>query len=1364
MVTIRSVNEIIANLVDFFRMAQPDLDTKPGTVARDLFIEGPAAQLSLMYDELQGVSSQQSLRLSIGTDLDKLGKNFGLIRKQSTPSTGVALLTFSALNATININKGAPVYTAGGLGFTVANGTSIVPANINFYRSVATKFSAQLAFVGITDQFAVEVTVNASAPGTSGNIGQYSLTKVSIPGISNVTNTVSFTGGTDQETDAAFRNRILSSFSGSSVGTSLGYLNAALSVTGVQDAAVIGPGDPLMTRDGTISKVINGTLTVVSEGSGGKVDVVVLGTNDVLNTDTFIYQDKSNNNDPTSSKNNFVLGQLAINANQSVSQKRVTDIKAGTLPAQPVDVISQVTGSKSGTNFVPFTIDAFGRGSGNYLLVKDTGVYGGSPFGFDTFVWKSNQISFQEDLIKGPINSQDPTTFPDVLAITDTQQQLGVTNENSTVTTDRTIIQLLHVPATNVTRVFNTNTGERYIITNQNLDATTPFNNTGRIQISGNTLPAPSDILQVDYTWIVDYDRFSDFDGLLDTQNPRAVKDSIDWGYPSSITNELVDFILSPGNNFYIGTTSHPVDTVVACNKFTQVDGYVQLVTSGTFVNRLSVVISDLAAQTTVVNSIKWKNSNTELFNTAQANGSFTSAAGVVGINILYTTTIILPSDTVAQVGDNVTTFLNATDVFHSTATQGSSNGTQVTIPSSLVNTSADRINLDVTYIANVNSLFSSVITSLPASRTGNGYVLSSNNGFTNFSIINVSKRENQIVGLNLSNQFFVELSIKASDYNLSADNVLSVVRLSDGKELWNPDNEGQVVVGLDGNYQLIFSGFNVPVVNDRVLVIYYAADVNRFQPFSFSNVPIKTRIDNLAIEPISGDFTVPLIKLVNQSSGLHFEVVDQNSDTVYFNVTDGYLTTISATQAFLNSLTVNFNTLPDLVNKRIKITAANTPNNDGYFDILAYNANTNNITITTTLSHITADQISVIRVSDGKELWNYSGTIDQANNRLLIDNTGQASVGDLVYTLFFNFHGLRKAPTRIVGITLDQVANTGVITVAGTTMALASNVLFTATSTGLKQNLQEALRTALGLASTASIPPGVRIAKIVSASKVTTFSPGSSVVTSTLANYDTIGTTISNNLYFSDIMLEDPTLSGVDFVLPATANNTATGANNNLPTVGDEIQVTFYYTTDNDLENLSYTRIGTLYTNKKFALINKIYVNSGFQTSQNTQFTATSFTKPSVGARYTVFYNYLAPKQNERILIQYNFNKLISDTTFAIETVRPINADVLARAAKLVQLDLSMNVVINANFLNTTSTVLQNLRNQMVAALTTTRLGQTIDQITLINIAQGVQGIDRARILNFNVHGLRGQVLSITAQEDQYFNPNTITLGTETR
>lgn len=1364
MVNIRSVNEIISNLIDFYRVAQPSADTKPGQVIRDLFIEGPASQLSLLYDELQGISNKQSLRLVIGTDLDKLAKNFGLVRKQASPSTGVALLTFASLNATININQGSPVNTAGGLTFTVSAGQSIVPSNINSYRSTASKFSAQLAFVGITDQYAVEVTVTASAPGSSGNIGQYSISQVNIPGISNATNVVAFTGGTDQETDAAFRNRILSAFSGSSVGTSLGYLNAALSVTGVQDAAVIGPGNPLMTRDGSTATVINGVLTVTSEGSGGKVDVVVLGTNDVSNTDTFIYQDKSNNNDPTNAKNNFVLGQLASDANLTINQRRIVDIQNGVVPSQPIDSIGQVTGSTSGSNFVPFTVDGYGRGTGNYALVKDVGVYGGSAFGFDTFVWKNNQIDFQEDLIKGQTNGQDATTFTDVLQVTDAQQQLGITNENSTVTTDRSIIQLLHMPITNVTRVFNVNTGERYLITNQNLDATTPFNNTGRIQISGNTLPSPSDVLQVDYTWVVDYDRFSDFDGLLDTQNPRSVTDSIDWGYPSAIKNELVEFTVSSGNNFYQGTTSHPVDTVISASTFLQVDGYVQQVTSGVFINRMSVVFNNLAASTLTVDSVIWKNTNVELYDTAQANGTFSNVAEVVGIQILYNTTVILPSDTIAKSGDRVTGYMNTTNVFQSIAAQGSSSGTQVTIPSLLINTTADRINLRVTYIANIGDLFSSVTTSLPTSRIGNGYILSNNTGFNNFSIVNVFRRENQVVQLNLSNQFYVELNLPATDYALITNNILSVVRLTDGLELWNPQNQGQIATGQDGNYQLILSGYNTPVAANRVLIIYRATDIRRFQPFSFSNSVIKTRIDTLGFDSATKSFTVPLIEFVAQVGGLSFQVVEQNKDIVLFSVTDGYFAPISATQANLSSLSQVFSGLPDLTNKRIRISGANAPNNDGYFDIVGYNIATNDITITTNLDHITSDQISVIRLLDGKDQWSYAGTIDRVNNRLLIPQTPNAATGDLVYVMFFKVNNLRKAPTRLVGTIQDQTINTGTISIAGTTVALAQDVIFTATTTGLQQDLQEALRTTLNLNSSAAIPTNIRIAKIVSVEKVDTYAPGSNIVLEVLTTYDVVGTAIANNLYFADTMLSNPLLSGLDFVLPNTTNNTATGATNNLPTIGDQIRISFYYTTDNDLENLSYTRIGALYTNKKFALINQMYVNSGFGASQATKFTATSFTKPSVGARYTAFYNYLAPKQNERILIQYDFNQLISDATFTVETSRPINADVLVRAAKLIQINLTMNVVINANFLTTATTVLQNLQNQLVSALTATTLNQTVDQISLINIAQGVQGIDRARILLFNVVGAPGQVLSITANQDQYFQPNTITINTETR
>ncbi len=288
MVAIRNINDIILGLIDFFKVAQPDLDTKPGTVARDLFIEAPASQLSLIYDELSNVSGLQSLILTQGANLDKLAQNYGLSRNSAVSSSGTALLTFSSLDAPFAINQEDLVMTRSGLSFRVTTPIAINPSSANLYRSIATKFRNDLDYVGISDEYAIQVLVQASSPGSNGNIAKYSLSKSTTNGITGVTNVANFTGGSDLESDPSFRNRILSLFNGSSIGTSLGYKNLATSVNNVFDAIVIEPGDPLMTRDGTeVSIASDGTRTIISEGNGGKVDVIVLGENLIQSADTF---------------------------------------------------------------------------------------------------------------------------------------------------------------------------------------------------------------------------------------------------------------------------------------------------------------------------------------------------------------------------------------------------------------------------------------------------------------------------------------------------------------------------------------------------------------------------------------------------------------------------------------------------------------------------------------------------------------------------------------------------------------------------------------------------------------------------------------------------------------------------------------------------------------------------------------------------------------------------------------------------------------------------------------------------------------------------------------------------------------------
>ena len=357
MVNIKSADEIILELIDFFRIIQPDLDTKPGTVSRDLFIEAPASQLSLLYSELSSISDKQSLRNASNTDLDKLGQNFGITRNLASPASGKALLTFSNITGPIVINSGSQIISKNGLSFYIKNDITISPASINFYKSVAAKFRNELDAAGISDIYAAEVLVTASSPGNSGNIGKFSLKRANVIGVSNVTNITAFSGGQDQELDINFKNRILAALSGSSIGTALGYKSIALRTQNVIDANIIEPGDPLMVRDGTITSINNdGTRTIISEGSGGKVDVIILGSNLQENIDSYIYVDKSNNNDPTDSKNNIVLGQISGDENKTINRKRIDNIANNELPQQPINSILQVVGSISGGNFVEKTI------------------------------------------------------------------------------------------------------------------------------------------------------------------------------------------------------------------------------------------------------------------------------------------------------------------------------------------------------------------------------------------------------------------------------------------------------------------------------------------------------------------------------------------------------------------------------------------------------------------------------------------------------------------------------------------------------------------------------------------------------------------------------------------------------------------------------------------------------------------------------------------------------------------------------------------------------------------------------------------------------------------------------------------------
>lgn len=703
MVKFKSFNEVVLSMLERLRLTQPQLDTKPNSVARDVFIDPPSFELGEIYEVIRAVARLQSLANLTGNDLTNFGANFGATRKPGTKASGQVVFTFRRIDTNLTIPAGTVITTRNGLSFSTISNTTIRTSDVNALRATATRLREQLDTASITDQYAIEINAQAQSIGSSSNIAPYSIVSFSVSGVNGVTNVISFTGGTDVETDSAFRSRVLATFAGANTGTSLGYRSIVLSLADTIDALVVEPGDTLMTRDGTIvSTDSNGNTIVSQSGTGGKVDIYVMGENIQPATDSYIYRDKSGRNDPTNSNNDFILGQTSLTPNTTLSlnSRRLGVLSDGEqIPTQPVTSITSVIGSSSGPSFIEQYTDDSGQLVGNYKLVKDTGSAAGSPFGLDKLIWTSDYIDFpNENRTKGAFNSVDGLSYTDVLDIYNITQDVRVTNENSSVSSDRSYIIVKHGPVRTVSRVFNLTTGERYTITDQNPDGQSgTLNTTKRIEISGRTLPTISDVLQVDYVWVMSFTPEVEFDTLNPRDPANEAQDSVDWGFPNYIRDELSYTNLDAYNNLNILAT-YPIGRVLSVNTFVQET----LTVSGSS-SRKTITTTNVISN---IHSIKDTTlSGAEIYNTLVSDGTFSNRL------------IALPSDSIASLGDQVTIIYNIVDLMDSYQSGNTSGRTITLFPYNIV-ASGTPVMLDyVTSLYNV--LPQTNFTSLPAMSDG---------------------------------------------------------------------------------------------------------------------------------------------------------------------------------------------------------------------------------------------------------------------------------------------------------------------------------------------------------------------------------------------------------------------------------------------------------------------------------------------------------------------------------------------------------------------------------------------------------------------------------------------------------------------
>jgi len=688
---------------------QPNLDTKPGTVSRDLFVDLPADQIAKLYSAVGVVAEKQSLATTSGRDLERLAANFGAGRNTGSAANGIVIFCTNTLVGDISIPTGTLVTARNGIKFRTIGNFVMSATDKNRLAANASRMKKGLRIAGLNSSYVLEVPVQAVRQGTGGNVASLQIVSTNLPFAVSVTNLTSMTGGTNRETDDSFRSRILAVFSGANVGTSAGYRNSLLGVNGVLDALIVEPGDTLMLRDGTETlETGDGTDRIISSGTGGKVDAYILGRKVEAISESFIFTDLSGSGNIIDERNDHILGQTGQDPTRTSEERRVLAFKNGTLPAQPIDSIISVVGSSSGTLVEAF-VDSDGITHGNFELEKDLNPEtGGSPFGFDKIHFVSNtKIVSGEGITKAGSFSIDPLSFTDIDNIIQVYRDINEVGENSEVSSaGKEFVRLMHTPAVRVSKVQNKTTGELYSVVDQNLDSD-GLNNEGVIEISGRSLPTPADVLSVNYTWRQVYDKYVDYggsDSLSQFQDPSA-SDSIDWTPSGGIFEEESVITKSDDELVYEVELGYNINKVISAYQKIELSGSISVVDTVGVTDVVGIEIDSEEDAIENVISIRRESDGLELYNTKEADGSFVA-------RIIY-----LPSDSPGAIDDEIIIHYNKVEVFDVDRTDGSFYNNIITLPSdSILDTeevldtvedlylSGDSIY--VSYVADINSIY----------------------------------------------------------------------------------------------------------------------------------------------------------------------------------------------------------------------------------------------------------------------------------------------------------------------------------------------------------------------------------------------------------------------------------------------------------------------------------------------------------------------------------------------------------------------------------------------------------------------------------------------------------------------------------
>lgn len=300
----RTQNDIILTMSSELMASNPGIDTKPGTVVRDMMdpvseemarayviqdflsralsvsalLDFDDANRDTISDPVSESTQKQALGMALGLtsaadiqrviddQFDKLASNVDVRRRGATAAIGTVLFYINTPPVRdMFVNEGAVVASQGNIDQGIPSQSYIVQET-----KILTQINRDEFYNPRTGRYEVSVAVQCQIEGSDGNTDSYTISTISSGADSDflVENPQPITFGQDKESNYDLSTRIeLAMFA--DTGTRGGYIKTAANVQGVRRVIIQAANDPLMIRDYD---------PIRDEHVGGKVDVYIQGS------------------------------------------------------------------------------------------------------------------------------------------------------------------------------------------------------------------------------------------------------------------------------------------------------------------------------------------------------------------------------------------------------------------------------------------------------------------------------------------------------------------------------------------------------------------------------------------------------------------------------------------------------------------------------------------------------------------------------------------------------------------------------------------------------------------------------------------------------------------------------------------------------------------------------------------------------------------------------------------------------------------------------------------------------------------------------------------------------------------------------